>query len=117
MEEKIITCIICPSSCQISVTGTKSIIKSIEGYKCKRGMEYAETEYLRPVRNLTATVKANNYKSPVISVRTSKPISKELQHECMEIIKTITVDPPYYIGKIVYQNILNTGADIILTNQ
>lgn len=116
MDEKIITCIICPSSCQITVKGTEGAIESIEGYTCKRGEEYAKAEYLHPERNLTAIVKAKDYKTPVVSVRTSKPIPKDMQEECMAIIKDIVVEPPYHIGRVVLENILNTGADIILTN-
>lgn len=117
MDEKIITCIICPSSCQITVKGEAGKIESIEGYACKRGEIYAEAEYLHPERNLTAIVKAKDYKTPIISVRTSKPIPKDMQKECMEIIRDVVVEPPYHIGKVVVENILGTGADIILTNE
>lgn len=117
MNEKIITCIICPAGCNISVRGTDKEIENIDGYICKRGLEYARSEFLNPVRNLTATVKAIDYKSPVISVRTSKPIPKNMQKECMEIIKNVVAVPPYKTGKIICKNILETGADIILTNE
>lgn len=117
MNEKIITCIICPSSCQITVKGNEGEIKSIGGYNCRKGEEYARAEYLHPERNLTAIVKASDYKMPVISVRTSKPIPKDMQTECMEVIKEIVAEPPYYIGKVIFKNILNTGADIVLTNE
>ncbi len=116
MKEKEITCIICPSSCRITVKGTKDSIESVDGYICKRGKEYAEAEFLNPVRNITAIVKAKDYKTPVISVRTSKPVPKDKQMECMEIIKRLEVEPPYEIGRVVLKNILDTGADIILTN-
>lgn len=117
MSKKIITCIVCPAGCKISVKGTDKEIDSVEGYMCKRGLEYAKNEFLDPVRNLTATVKAIDYKSPVISVRTSKPIPKDMQMECMEVIKKLVAVPPYKIGKVVCENILGTGADIILTNE
>ena len=116
MDEKIITCIICPSSCRITVKGEGDTIDSVEGFLCKRGEEYAKAEFLHPERNLTAIVKAENYKTPVVSVRTSKPIPKDKQMECMEIIRNIVVQPPFAVGKVVYENILGTGADIILTN-
>lgn len=116
MEERIITCIICPSSCQISIKGAGNKTEAIEGYGCKRGIEYAKAEYQEPVRNLTATVRAKHYKAPVVSVRTTKPIPKDMQMECMEIIKGLVAEPPYEIGRVIYQNILETGADIILTN-
>ena len=116
MKEKEITCIICPSSCRIAVKGTETDIESIKGHSCERGIEYATTEFLAPKRNLTATVKAIGYKAPIVSVRTSKPIPKDMQMECMEIIKNIEVEAPFEIGRVVYQNILGTESDIILTN-
>lgn len=116
MTEKLITCIICPSSCKITVKGEGEEIKSVEGFTCKRGEEYARSEYLHPERKLTSTVRAIGYKAPVISVRTSKPIPKDMQLECMKQIRNITVEAPFEIGRVVIENILNTGADVILTN-
>lgn len=116
MNEKTITCIICPSSCRITVQADGDEIKSIEGNSCKRGYEYARSEYLHPERKLTSTVKAIGYKAPVISVRTSKPIPKDMQLECMKVIRELTVEAPFEIGRVVFKNILNTGADIVLTN-
>lgn len=115
--KKNVTCIICPMSCRITVCGEDKKIESIEGYNCKRGKEYAETEFICPKRNLTAIVKAEGYKTPVISVRTSKPIPKDMQAECMEIIKSIVVKPPFETGRTVAENILDTGSDLILTNE
>lgn len=117
MDEKKITCIICPSSCCITVKGSGDTVESIDGYGCKRGIGYATAEYLHPERNLTAIIKANDYKTPVISVRTSKPIPKDMQSACMEVIKSLEANPPYEIGKVVCGNILDTGVDIILTNE
>lgn len=117
MDGKKITCIICPSSCRITVNGSADKIESVDGYGCKRGLEYAEAEYLHPERNLTAVVKANGFKTPVVSVRTSRPIPKDMQAACMEVIRTLEADPPYTIGKVVCSDILGTGADIILTNE
>lgn len=116
MNEKTITCTICPSSCCIIVKGTEDSIESIEGYICRRGAEYAEAEYLHPERNLTAIVKAKDYKTPVVSVRTSKPVPKDKQMECMHILRELEVEPPYEIGRVILENILGTGSDIILTN-
>lgn len=117
MEEKVITCIVCPSSCRITVEGLDGHIADIRGYDCKRGVKYAEAEYLHPERSLTAVVKANGYKTPVVSVRTSKPVPKDKQMECMDIIRKLVIDPPYEIGRVVLENILDTGADIVLTNE
>lgn len=116
MCEKNITCIVCPSSCQITVKGTGNQIESITGYECKRGLEYATAEYLNPQRQLTAIVKASGYKTPTVSVRTSKPIPKDMQMEVMKILKETVAEPPFNVGRVVIENILDTGSDIIMTN-
>ena len=116
MQEKEVTCIICPSSCRIKVQVENGEVKSIEGNSCKRGAEYAASEVLHPERKLTSTVTAIGYKAPVISVRTSKPIPKDMQLECIKVIRELKVEAPFVIGRVVLENILNTGADVILTN-
>lgn len=117
MEEKKIICTICPIGCNITVKGEKGKVKEIEGNLCKRGEEYARNEFLNPKRILTSTVKINNYKLPVVSVRSDKPVPKELLFKCMEIIKKVEIDPPIFIGKIVVENILDTGVNIIVTKE
>lgn len=117
MVEREIICITCPSSCHIKVKAEGENIISIEGNACKNGLTYATAEYLHPERMLTSIIKANGYTAPVISVRSSKPIPKDKQLECISVIRTLEAEAPFYIGKVVLENILGTGADIILTNE
>jgi Uncharacterized protein with conserved CXXC pairs len=51
-------------------------------------------EFINPKRMLTSSIKA----------------------ECMKIFRETTAKPPYQVGKIVIENILDTGANIIMTN-
>lgn len=115
MEREII-CVVCPSSCHIKVTGEGKEITDITGYGCKRGIEYATNEFIAPVRTLTTTMKAVGYVSPIIAVRSDKPIPKEKQFECMEVIRKAEAEAPFEVGKVVIENILGTGANIILAN-
>jgi len=114
--EKEIICIICPNSCHIKVTGEGSRIDSITGNQCKRGAEYASTEFVAPKRTLTTTVKAKGYVSPVIPVRTNNPVPKESLMDCMAVLNKIEVEAPFEVGRVVVKNILNSGADVILSN-
>ncbi len=116
MNEKEIICVICPSSCHITVKGNGKEIREIEGYTCKRGEEYARNEYIAPVRTLTSTVKARGYSCPIISVRSDRPIPKEKIFAAMDIIRKTEVEAPFYVGKVVVENILETGANIVLSN-
>jgi len=51
----------------------------------------------------------------VVSVKSSKPINKNLWIECSKALSRIHVGPPIKIGDTVCKNILNTGVDIICT--
>lgn len=115
--EKEIVCVICPSSCRITVKGDGRNVTEVTGYTCKRGLEYAANEYATPVRTLTTTVKAEGYTCPVINVRSNKAMPKEKVFDAMEEIRKVVATPPFYVGKPVVENILDTGVDIVLANE
>lgn len=115
MEEKIITCITCPQSCQITLKSEDGNLLSIEGYTCKRGEEYARNEFYHPVRILTSSAKVEGADVPLVSVRSNKPIPKELQINCIREIHKLRLHAPISRYDILIKNILNTGADIIAT--
>lgn len=108
-----LTCIICPKGCSINVETENGEVKNIEGNTCKRGYDYAYSEVTNPVRTITSTVKLENGK--IISVKTDKPIPKELIFKCMEEINKATVKAPVKIGDILIENILDTGSNIVAT--
>jgi CxxC motif-containing protein len=112
-----ITCVVCPVSCLVTVVGKEGTVQEIENYGCNRGRDYAINEFLAPKRMLTSLVKAKDYKMPVIPVKTSVPIPKEKIFQVMDIIRTIEAEPPYAIGKVIVQNILGTGSNIVLCNE
>lgn len=116
MIEKEIICVICPSSCHIKVTGEGNHVESVSGYTCNRGKEYATTEFVAPKRTLTTTVRAKGYVTPVIPVRTDKPVPKESMMECMDILNGIVVEAPFEVGRVVVENILDSGANVVLCN-
>lgn len=114
MEKKII-CIVCPIGCEIMVTGEKNSIQEISGHICKRGEIYASDEFLCPKRILTTTVKIDESKIPVISVRSQDPIPKDQMFNCMEILRNTIVSADVKCGDVIVENILDTGVDIIVT--
>ena len=54
-----------------------------------------------------------NYK--VVSVKSNKPIEKDLWREFSKVLSRIYVSTPVNIGDIICKNIMNTGIDIICT--
>jgi len=117
MMTKTIKCITCPIGCDITVTAEGGTILETSGNECKRGEEYASNEFLAPKRILTSVVKAEDYRLPVVSVRTSKAIPKHLMFECMEILRGITAKAPFMPGDVLVSNVLGTDADIIITKR
>ena len=74
---KNITCVICPSGCNIVVEGKGTDISSVKGNRCPRGKEYAINEFKCPVRTLTSSVAVRHGEQPVFSVRTTGPVPKD----------------------------------------
>ena len=108
-----LTCIGCPLGCAVTVTLNGNEIENITGYTCKRGLEYARTEVLAPVRTVTSTVRVLGGKEPVVAVKTAVPIPKDMIGRCMEVIYGLRIKAPVAIGDVVCDNILGTGADLV----
>ena len=116
MSEKIdLTCIGCPLGCMVTVTKNGKEIEDISGYTCKRGLEYARTEILAPVRTVTSTVRITGGVNPVVAVKTAVPIPKEKITECMSCIYTLQTKAPVAIGDVICDNIAGTGVALIAT--
>ena len=111
--EKDLTCIICPRGCQIKIKMDGDSITEITGNTCKRGEEYARNEMTNPVRTLTSTIAING--GGVVSVKTDKPIPKDKMFECMEEINKKVINKPIIVGQILIENLLNTGANVVAT--
>lgn len=113
--KKEIICTVCPRGCQIQVEGEGEKILSVEGYSCKRGLEYASAEFAHPVRILTTTVKLAGVQNDLLPVRSNKPLPKEKLFECMEAIRAVQVNMPVARYDVVIADICGTGVDIVAT--
>ncbi|MCJ7713761.1 DUF1667 domain-containing protein [Candidatus Bathyarchaeota archaeon] len=113
--KKEIICIVCPMGCHLNIEYTRKTVQSISGNRCKLGLEYAEKESFNPERTLTTTVKVTNGHLPLVSVRTSKPISKKLIFKAMALLSNVEVEAPVLIGDKIVENLFDTNANIIAT--
>ena len=112
--KKEIICTVCPRGCSVSVEGEGSEVRSVEGYGCKRGLEYASAEFVNPVRILTTTVKVcGDYE--LLPVRSAKPVPRALLMECMQVIRAVEVAAPVKQYDVIVSNICGTGVDIVAT--
>ncbi len=119
MREKKVTCIVCPIGCEITVCGQEDgTIVSIQGHTCPRGETYAREEFLRPVRILTTTAVVKGAEdTPLLAVRSDRPIPKDLLFDAMDQIRALQLAAPVKRGTVLIENILNTGANIIASGE
>jgi CxxC motif-containing protein len=108
-----LTCIVCPKGCQLTVELDGKKVVSVEGYTCKRGLTYAETECTAPMRTLTTTAAVVG--GGVVPVKTDRTVPKEMLFECMKAINEIRVPADAKLGDVVIENILGTGANVVTT--
>ena len=115
--QKEIICTVCPRGCHIMVEGNEKEVQSLNGYGCKRGIEYATAEFISPVRILTTTVKIDGNDADLLPVCSNKPIPKDKILDCMEIIKKTSVKLPVKQYDVIISDICGTGADITATKE
>lgn len=110
---KTVSCIICPNSCTIQIDE-----KTLEatGNRCPRGLEFAKQEITNPQRSVTSTVVTTFKDFPVLPCRTNKPVSKSKVMDVINAIKQIKVNKRLKVGDVIKENIADTGADLIATN-
>ena len=112
-----IVCITCPIGCGLTVTLEDGQVTRVEGNTCKKGVGYAASECIHPLRSLTTTVAVYGGQHPVVSVKTAEPVPKPLLLACMSVIKHVQLTAPVRIGDVIVKDILNTGVDIVATNE
>jgi len=91
-----------------------SRIISIEGNKCPKGIIYVQNE-IDPKRILITVIKVVGGNLPVVSVKTSEPIPKNLRLDAMKILSKVVIKAPIKVGDIVVKNLLELGANVIAT--
>ena len=118
MKKRDLVCVSCPMGCAITVTfDDNGEVASVTGNTCPRGDKYARQECLHPERMVTSSVRVEGGRLPVVPVKTSQPIPKELIFDCMQEINKVVLKAPVKIGDVVIQNVLGCGADILATNE
>jgi len=114
MVDKEIICIVCPMGCQMLVSGDGSSEGwAVSGNACGRGEKYGIKELTDPTRVLTTTVKLKGGRCKRLPVRSDAPIPRERIFDCMKALNSVEVEPPVHIGRIIVEDILGTGANII----
>lgn len=109
-----LTCIVCPRGCQLKVELDESgAVLSVTGNTCPRGKQYAIDECTHPMRTVTSTVRTAD--GGVVAVKTDRTIPKERMFDCMTEINKAVKTLPAHIGDVVIENVLGTGANVVIT--
>ena len=115
--KKQFTCINCPLGCQVVVTMDGDEITDILGNNCKRGKIYVKDEIKDPKRMVCSTVKISDSSEYSVPVKTANAIPKGLIFDCMKEINNAEIKAPVHIGDVVIANLLDTGVDVIATDE
>ena len=110
MGKRELTCIMCPLGCQLTVTIDGDNI-TVTGNNCKRGEVFGKEEVTCPMRIVTSSVKTEK---GVRACKTSKPVPKSMIFDVMKEIEKLRLKNAKF-GEVVIKNVLNTGADIVIT--
>ena len=113
--KKTLTCIVCPMGCQLEVTTDENgKVTDITGNTCKRGYDYAMSEFTDPRRTLTTTVRiTGSDNDKFLPVRTSSPIPKPKLFEAMEKVNTLTASAPIKVGDVICADFIEPGIKLI----
>ena len=83
----------------------------VSGNLCFRAANYGKTEFTNPTRIVTCSLVGEK---TIYFTKTSLPVPKNQIFEIINKIKNLPIKD-YKMGDIIEKNILNTGADIIVT--
>ena len=115
MTERILTCVVCPAGCKVTVTlDDDGKITDIQGHTCKRGKTYAENEVTHPVRTLTSTVYIDTDSGrKMLPVKTDRAIPKEALFDAMEIVRAYTAKAPVKTGDVLIADFIEDGTNLV----
>ena len=111
-----LTCICCPMGCRLSVE-KKDNEFVVTGNGCPRGKKYAVEELTAPTRTVTSSVKAVGGDCLMVSVKTDKPIAKELIFASLKTLENVTLTAPVHIGDVGVENIAGSGVNFVATRE
>jgi len=118
VKEQRVICVGCPAGCGTKLSlDERGEVVEISDNKCKKGKKYVLDEYKNPCRVLTGSILAESSVRNLLPVRTDKPIPKDKLKECMRVLAKIRVRPPVKVGQVIELNILDTGANLVTTDE
>ncbi|MEA4812388.1 MAG: DUF1667 domain-containing protein [Anaerolineaceae bacterium] len=112
-EEREFICTACPKGCLLKVVMDGKEVTSIDGYSCRKGVDYGRQEAIDPQRMLATTVRIEGGLHPLLPVYTQKPISKARIGAVLNALRSVNLHAPIKAQAIVLPNAAETGVDIL----
>lgn len=112
-EKTKMICIDCPIGCEINVTHDGKIVLEIDGNKCKKGIDYTETEITDPRRMVITTVRVRGGFHHLVPVRSTEPVSKTKIFSILKKLRKVELKMPVKIHQVVLPDAVGTGIDIV----
>ena len=109
------SCISCPRGCLLHVEEENGGF-TVTGNSCPRGREFAISEMTAPKRTICSVVNTVFADAPVLPVRVSADIPKEMIFDVMGEINSVTLTERIGRGDVVIENVLGLGVDVISTS-
>jgi CxxC motif-containing protein len=109
-------CICCPLGCRVTIEKTADGF-NVSGNTCPRGKDYAISELTAPVRMVTSSVPVVGSMDKTVSLKTDKPIAKELIFKSLETLKGVVAHAPVKEGDVIVANVLGTGVNFVATRE
>ncbi len=110
-----VVCILCPVGCRIIVEIGDGDVVRIDNAGCERGKDYCLQEIRSPVRDFFTTIRVANGRTPLVSVRSTRPIPKSMLMPCAAELARRVIRAPVKLGDIIVENMMNLGVDIVAT--
>lgn len=114
--QKEITCTECANHCRLTVEQKGEEIVVI-GNRCPRGLKSGTEEFLGQRQVVRGFVRSSVEGVGKIPVHTSKSVPKGMVYKVTLALKRVCVEHPVCPGEIVAENISNTGANLIVSEQ
>ena len=114
MNQRELTCIVCPRGCNLVVKfNADGTIADISGNACKRGITYAENECTHPKRTVTSTVRCADGR--IVAVKTADTVPKEKVFDVMKEINSTRPEGKISVGDVIIENVADTGVAVVAT--
>ncbi len=113
--DRIFTCLLCPNGCEIEVRYEDRRIHEISGALCSKGDQYVRQELLDPRRSIASSILVKNGHLPLVSVRLSRAVSKNMIFPIMAEIRKQQVEAPVALGQVLIRQVLGLDCDVVAT--